>query len=139
VAMKREFVALDERDSKGARAVLNYGHTLGHALETLTNHDVRHGEAVALGMVYASRLAMRLALMSEKDAGRLRSLLEALGFDLKPPQVGRSGLLEAMRRDKKVEGRSIRFVLPTGIGTQPVLKALTDDVILQELEAEGYE
>ena len=139
VAMKREFVALDERDSKGARAVLNYGHTLGHALETLTNHDVRHGEAVALGMVYASRLAMRLALMSEGDAGRLRSLLEELRFDLEPPQVGRSGLLEAMRRDKKVEGGSIRFVLPTGIGTQPVLKAVPDDVISLELEAEGYE
>jgi 3-dehydroquinate synthase len=139
VTMKRELVALDERDSKGARAVLNYGHTLGHALETLTRHELRHGEAVAHGMVYASRLAIRFTLMGEEEAGRQRSLLEVLGFDLEPPQVGRSSLLEAMHRDKKAEGGSIRFILPTGIGTQPVLKAIQDDVISQELEVEGYE
>jgi 3-dehydroquinate synthase len=138
IVMKKELVALDERDSKGVRAVLNYGHTLGHALETLTRHEVRHGEAVALGMIYASRLSVRLALMGEEDAGRQGGILEALGFNLEPPQVGRSGLLEAMHRDKKTEGGSIRFVLPTGIGTQPILRAIPDDVISQELEAEGY-
>jgi 3-dehydroquinate synthase len=75
VAIKARLVALDERDDKGIRAALNYGHTIGHAVEALSGMEVRHGEAVALGMVAAARISEELGLMAKDDVGRQRRLL----------------------------------------------------------------
>jgi 3-dehydroquinate synthase len=136
VAIKGRLVALDERDDKGIRAALNYGHTMGHAVEALSGMEVRHGEAVALGMVTAARISEELGLMAKDDVGRQRLLLGRLGFDLKPPRLEVSELLRVMRKDKKVKGGSIRFVLPTGIGSPPVMRTVPESLISQILEEE---
>lgn len=138
VAIKARLVSLDERDSKGVRVILNYGHTAGHALETLTGHELRHGEAVAMGMEIAARISAELGLIEEVDVGRQIRLLERLGLGMTPPKVGVEDMMDAMRRDKKTERGSIRFVLPTGIGTPPVFRAVQDELISSVLEGEGY-
>jgi 3-dehydroquinate synthase len=138
VAIKGPLVTLDERDSTGIRAVLNYGHTTGHALEILSKMEIRHGEAVALGMMVASRISEGLGLTTNENTERQRNLLTVLGFDLHPPHITAHEIVELMRRDKKVMKGSIRFVLPTGIGSPPVLKAVSEHLLTQALEDEGY-
>lgn len=138
VAIKGPLVTLDERDSKGARAILNYGHTTGHALEILSKFEMGHGEAVALGMIAASRISESLGLITSSDTERLRILLTALGFDLEPPQFNTTEIVEKMYRDKKTVKSSIRMVLPTGIGSPPVLRVVSEDLLVQTLENEGY-
>jgi 3-dehydroquinate synthase len=137
--IKARLVGLDERDTKGIRAILNYGHTVGHALETLLGIKLRHGEAVAIGMCVAACISERMGFIEKEDVVRQKQLLERLGFELEPPPFDASRLIEVMHRDKKVEGKSIRFVLPTGIGKQPVLMTVPDHLISQILEDEGFD
>jgi 3-dehydroquinate synthase len=139
VVIKGSFVTLDERDSSGVRAALNYGHTTGHVLEILSKLEIRHGEAVARGMMIASRVSESLGLINKDETERQRRLLIALGFDLSPPHISTSVIVEMMLRDKKVLNGSIRFVLPTGIGAPPVLKVVSENYVFQALEKEGYE
>lgn len=138
VAMKARLVELDERDTEGPRAVLNYGHTVGHALENLTEHHLRHGEAVALGMEAAAAISEKLSLFTRGESERQTRLLEALGLSLEPPAVDVGRMVEVMRRDKKTEEGAIRFVLPTGIGSDPVLREIPEELIRQTLEEKGY-
>lgn len=138
VAIKSRLVEHDERDNKGLRAILNYGHTLGHALETLPGHDLRHGEAVALGMEFAARLSVEAGTFKAREAERQTRTLEGLGFKLVPPRGDPLELVEAMRLDKKAVGSTINFVLPTGIGSTPILRPVSEDRIIQKLEEEGY-
>ncbi len=138
VTIKSRLIELDERDNKGLRAILNYGHTLGHALETLSSHDLRHGEAVALGMEFAANLSVEAGTFKVKEAERQSQTLEGLGFKLGPPRVDPLELVEAMRLDKKAVGSTINFVLPTGIGSTPILRPVLEDRIIHVLEEEGY-
>jgi len=138
VAIKGPLVALDERDSKGDRAILNYGHTTGHALEILSKLEMGHGEAVALGMIVASRISERLGLVTSTDTERMRRLLFKLGFDLDPPPFNPIEIVGKMYSDKKALKGSIRFVLPTGIGSPPILRVVSEDLVVQALENEGY-
>ncbi len=138
VAIKGRLVSVDERDNKGIRAILNYGHTTGHALEILSEHKLRHGEAVAFGMIVASKLSNSLGLITIRDIKRQRKLLEALGFRSTPPKLGSTEIVEMMHRDKKAMGEYIRFVLPTGIGRTPILRPVSESLIIQSLEDEGY-
>jgi 3-dehydroquinate synthase len=138
VVIKAKLIALDERDTEGLRAILNYGHTLGHALETLTDHRLRHGEAVALGMETAAIISEKLSLITRGEVERQTCLLEALGLNLESPAVDIGRVVEVMRRDKKTEKGVIRFVLPTGIGSDPVLREVPEDLIRQTLEEKSY-
>ncbi|HEV2300790.1 MAG TPA: 3-dehydroquinate synthase [Stellaceae bacterium] len=120
--MKAEIVAADERE-EGDRALLNFGHTFGHALEAETGFSDRllHGEAVALGMVLACDVAVRLGLARGQDALRVRRHLEAMGFSTTLAAIGLDKipperLLAHMSRDKKVRDGKIALVLPRGIG-----------------------
>jgi len=131
-AAKARYVEADERDDKGVRAALNYGHTLGHAVETLSGHTVRHGEGVAIGMVAASRIALGLGLLRRRDQERQVKLLEILGLPTELP-CGVDDAILLMRRDKKAEGGAIRFVLPTGIGSRPTVRAVTEAQIREAL------
>jgi len=133
-AIKARYVEADERDTRGIRAALNYGHTLGHAVETMSRHSVRHGEAVAIGMVAASRIAVRARLLKEADAMRQTSLLRALGLPTEVPDMSTTKLVRAMRKDKKAEAGAIRFVLPTGIGKPPVVREIPEAEIVRALE-----
>ncbi len=129
VCNKAEVVAADEREA-GERALLNFGHTFGHALETATAYQrYRHGEAVAIGMRLAARLSELLHLAPEGTAQRLDSLLTRLGLEtvLEPAQ-DRERLLELMRLDKKNQAEQIRLVLLQGIG-QACVRACSPDQI----------
>ena len=127
-AMKAEVVAGDERE-EGDRALLNFGHTFGHALETETGFSVEllHGEAVALGMVLAFEFAVRLGLAPADDAERVRRHLDNKGLPTRISQAGLSGipaerLLTHMSKDKKVRDGRITLILPRRIGDVFVMK-----------------
>ncbi|HOJ61462.1 MAG TPA: 3-dehydroquinate synthase [bacterium] len=121
--IKAEVVRQDEKES-GLRAILNFGHTIGHAVEALTGYErYLHGEAVALGMVVEARLGEALGITPAPVTRALESLLRQAGFSLARPGLSADDLLESLFRDKKVEKGLLRFVFPTAIGRviiQPV-------------------
>ncbi|HET8551365.1 MAG TPA: 3-dehydroquinate synthase [Gammaproteobacteria bacterium] len=116
-AIKAAIVAADEHEH-GRRALLNLGHTFGHAIETGLGHGHwRHGEAVAAGMVMAADFAARLGLMERRDVTRLRDWLIRAGLPTwAPAELQAERILELMAGDKKVRGGRLRLVLPHGIG-----------------------
>ena len=116
--IKAEIVAEDEREG-GIRAVLNFGHTIGHAIETVTGYSkLLHGEAIAIGMVYAARLSAKVGQMPEADAIRVEELIRLYGLPHQiPADVLPSALMDAMARDKKSVAGEVRFVLPKSLGS----------------------
>jgi len=127
VRCKAEVVGADERES-GRRAILNYGHTLGHALETAGRYDLRHGEAVAIGLIYAAELGYRLGRISADRVAEHRRVVAAYDLPmLLPPGSDPERLVDLFARDKKaVDG--ITFVLDGPHGVEPV--AVTDRALL---------
>ena len=129
--IKADVVSKDERES-GLRRILNYGHTVGHALEAVTNYRrFRHGEAIALGMLAAADLAVARGALAERERQALAQLIAKLGplpsvADLSIPEI-----LEAMRRDKKVVNGRLHFVIAIEIGATMTV----DDVAEDELRA----
>jgi 3-dehydroquinate synthase len=119
VALKARVVEQDEFDQKGIRNVLNFGHTIGHALELSADYALTHGEAIAIGMIAATRLAVRLGVCEHSLLERLQPLLERAGLPTFFP--GHPGLFEriirAMQMDKKFRDGKNVFVLPTAIGS----------------------
>jgi 3-dehydroquinate synthase len=115
---KAGVVSRDEREETGERATLNYGHTVGHAVEQLTGYArFLHGEAVAIGMVAAARVSRALGRTGDDDVRRLQALLERAGLPVTvPPELSRDDLARAMRGDKKSAGGKIRFVAMKTIG-----------------------
>ena len=117
VEIKASVVAQDERE-KGKRAILNFGHTVGHAIEATSKYEVLHGEAVAMGMVYESRLAEMLGIAPAGTAQRITTVLERLHLPVERPDASQvDDLIAAMRSDKKVRAAEIRLALPRGIGS----------------------
>jgi 3-dehydroquinate synthase len=116
VEIKAEVVAQDEREA-GRRAILNFGHTIGHAIEATSNYEVLHGEAVAIGMVYESHVAESIGIAAAGTRERVAAILELLHLPLELPEGSRADdLLEAMRADKKARDGEIRLALPNKIG-----------------------
>jgi 3-dehydroquinate synthase len=116
VEIKAEVVSQDERET-GRRAILNAGHTVGHALEQVTGYQLPHGEAVALGLVVESRLAEQLGIGDPGLSRRLAQLLVRLGLpDRLPSDIDGNVLIGSMMADKKNRAGQIRFALPSGIG-----------------------
>jgi len=114
--IKADVVARDEREG-GLRAILNFGHTLGHAVEQATGYRrYLHGEAVSLGMVFAARVSVRAAGLKPGDAARLEALLAALGLPVRQPRLAWQRIRGAMAVDKKSAGGLPRWVLARGIG-----------------------
>jgi 3-dehydroquinate synthase len=114
VEIKRDVVALDEREA-GPRALLNFGHTVAHAVEAVSQYGVLHGEAVAIGMVCEARLAERLGIAEPGTAARIAGLLEAFNLPLELPGSP-DAVLDAMQHDKKVRSGQLRFALPRRVG-----------------------
>jgi 3-dehydroquinate synthase len=120
---KAEVVAVDEREG-GLRAILNLGHTFGHAIEAGTGYGTwLHGEAVAAGMVLAARLSERMGHLSAADVERITRVLARAGLPVSAPDLGQERYLELMGHDKKVEGGKIQFVLLKEIGSAFVSEA----------------
>ena len=114
--IKADVVEEDEKESS-VRAILNFGHTFGHAVETLSGYGAySHGEAVAIGMGVAAELSRLLGFGSEADVEQLRSLMSGFDLPLDPPAHSLDAYLAAMGRDKKVHDGKLRFVLNHGIG-----------------------
>ncbi|MDX2036856.1 MAG: 3-dehydroquinate synthase [Isosphaeraceae bacterium] len=135
--LKAEVVTQDEREETGLRAVLNFGHTIGHAVEAVAGYrgDIPHGEAVAIGMVAESRLAERLGWIDPSATDRLVALLERLGLPTTLESDDLDSLVDAMGRDKKNRGGRIRFVLPRRIGHVELTDLPTVDDIRSVLVA----
>ena len=142
-AIKGRVVSLDERETTGLRARLNYGHTLGHALETAAEYTgLLHGEAVALGMAFASRLAERAGILRREDGERQRALLARFGLpDRLPSGLDSQVVKGALSMDKKVEGGRTRWVLLDAIGhgrlRSDVPPDLVEAVLNEFLESQG--
>ncbi len=136
--IKAEVVSKDEREG-GLRAILNFGHTVGHAVETAENYTMRHGYAVAIGMVYAARLAHETGLCDASTPERVEKLIKSYGLPTDLSALSRkpsvSGLMDTMQLDKKAEGGKVKFVLPRKIGDVVITKEW-DERQLRELLAE---
>lgn len=131
VAVKVDVVSRDEFE-RGERITLNYGHTIGHAIEQLLGYRLLHGECVAIGMDAAARIAVALGICPPALVERQRNLLAAYGLSTTlPADLDRSAILTLIGRDKKVQAGNVRWVLPTAIG-QVVVRT---DVPLAVVEA----
>jgi len=116
VEIKAAVVAQDERE-RGKRAILNFGHTIGHAIEATSQYEVLHGEAVAIGMVYEGRIAESLGVAAPGTTQRIAGALERLHLPIERPGSSEvDHLIAAMRSDKKVRAGEIRLALPSAIG-----------------------
>lgn len=138
VRHKAGVVSRDERED-GERALLNFGHTFGHAIETLGEYrGLNHGEAVAVGMVLAADLSARIGMAPSTDHDRLNDVLVRLGLPTRiPPGYAAEKLLEAMRLDKKALSGQLRLILWRGIGRAEVVSAVPDATIMETLRAGG--
>ena len=134
--IKARVVGADEREA-GVRAILNFGHTFGHAIETLTNYRrFLHGEAVAMGMVMAADLSARSGLLKLEDARRIKALLASFDLPVCPlKDLSADVLLEAMSMDKKVVDGKLRFVLAEAIGRVIVTEEVDDSALRVTLNA----
>jgi 3-dehydroquinate synthase len=114
-AIKARVVEQDEIDL-GLRNILNFGHTVGHAIETASDFGVGHGQAVAMGMVAAGEIARRKGVFEEEELVRLKGVIRAAGLPVEIPKMDAKKLIESMKHDKKIVGGRVRFVLPRTIG-----------------------
>lgn len=132
--LKAQVVQQDEREETGLRAVLNYGHTFCHAIETVTGYSrYLHGEAVGIGMVCAARLAESLGRIDASFTHRQRDLLVALGLPVAAEGLDPDALVAAMQHDKKVEQGRLRFVLPTRLGHVELLGSIETGLVRKAL------
>jgi 3-dehydroquinate synthetase len=117
IALKANVVSRDPKET-GVRMVLNYGHTIGHALEAATAYgELLHGEAVAIGMMGAAEISHRMGLLDRAVVSRQRALLERFGLPVSAPaSIDVERVLAAMSLDKKVSGKAIRWILLRGVG-----------------------
>jgi 3-dehydroquinate synthase len=129
--IKASVVAEDEREA-GLRAVLNFGHTLGHAVETLTGYDKYiHGEAVAIGIVQAAKISEGMGISTLEDTKRICSLIESLGLPSGLPSFSPSEYVDVLLHDKKVKAGGINFVFNRGIGDFQFLRVTDLDPLLR--------
>jgi 3-dehydroquinate synthase len=137
VQIKATIVAADEREA-GIRALLNLGHTFGHAVEPIKEQDLRHGEAVAVGMCAAARCAAATGRLAEADAERIERVIARVGLPTALRQAAPvERLVTAMGFDKKVSGDRLRLVLPTSIGAAETVDDVDRSVIERAWQAVG--
>ena len=133
--LKAQVVAADEREA-GLRAILNFGHTFGHAIEAGVGYgEWLHGEAVAAGMVMAAELSQRAGTLRREDAERVKALIARAGLPVRGPKLPVARYLELMQIDKKAAGGKMRFVLLDGIGRATLRGELSADAIRDSIAA----
>ncbi|MCL6590560.1 MAG: 3-dehydroquinate synthase [Firmicutes bacterium] len=136
--IKARIVEEDEQET-GLRAVLNFGHTIGHALESVTNYTYyKHGEAVALGMLAAVNLAAKAGVLKDPDlAGSLKKLVQELELPERVTGLRAATIYEALYLDKKVDCGSIRWVLPEVLGKVKIVSDLPEQMVLESIREIG--
>ena len=133
--LKAGIVAADEREA-GVRALLNFGHTFGHAIEAGTGYGTwLHGEAIGVGMVMGAELSMRLGLIGRHEVERLRKLIGRAGLSVKGPPLAPERLMELMAVDKKAAQGKVRFVLLEGLGRAALRGGLDERLIREAIVA----
>ena len=131
--IKAEIVSEDEREGS-IRAILNYGHTFGHAIESLTDYSVyTHGEAVSIGMVMAASMAERMGMLSQDDKTDITRLLESVNLPTKKPDLNNNDFLESMKRDKKVQDGEIRLILLESIGRAIISNDYPNEILMKTI------
>jgi 3-dehydroquinate synthase len=132
--IKKGIVELDETE-KGLRRILNFGHTMGHAVEAATDYGMAHGEAVAVGMVAAARISVALDHLSTDEGERIEAVLRAVGLPVRiPGNVSAERLLDGLRMDKKKEGADVHFVLLKKIGIPFVNGGVPEALLRKTIE-----
>jgi 3-dehydroquinate synthase len=134
VALKAQVVAGDELDVGQYRILLNYGHTIGHALETATNYELLHGEAVSIGMAIEAALAVKLGLAEPAVEESQNDLLRRFGLPTQLPRVPHELLRNLIKSDKKVSGDLPRWILPIAIGRAVISTAVSEADLTDVLE-----
>jgi len=137
--IKGQVVAKDERES-GLRAILNFGHTIGHAVESVSDFRLMHGECVSLGMVGAYKIALRLGMVTQNELCRVSGVLEKSGLPVKASGVDPEAVYRQMYYDKKIKDGRLKFILPKGIGSVAQCTVEDEGIIknvLHELLAGG--
>lgn len=133
--IKAEIVSKDEKEEKGIRTVLNFGHTIGHAVEAAGKYDkYTHGEAVAMGMLSACRISQNLGLLDAKTYQRINNLIAHIGLPQEIMGLKETDVLKAYRLDKKFIGKINRFVLVRGIGRPFVYQNVPEKLICQAVK-----
>ncbi|MFA5308376.1 MAG: 3-dehydroquinate synthase [Dehalococcoidales bacterium] len=139
ISHKAEIVGRDEKES-GERILLNYGHTVGHAVEAVSGFTLKHGQAVALGMLAENRIAVKMGMLSEGDAARIETLIRQAGLPFILPnftEAEKEKVLEFIKHDKKVLNDRVRFVLLEGIGRSVVSDAVGPGLVKEVLFGRG--
>ncbi len=129
--IKAEVVSRDEREG-GLRRILNFGHTIGHAIEAVSEFSISHGQAVAMGMVAAGKLSSMKGLLDSKSVARLKALLEALELPtVIPNDLDEQRIIELIRHDKKARSGKVHFVLLKALGETVITSNVTDQEVLE--------
>jgi 3-dehydroquinate synthase len=136
VAIKASVVAQDERES-GLRAILNFGHTIGHAVEAVSGFGLKHGEAVAVGMAVEAEISRRRGGLDAESVSRLKSVITRAGLPAAVPDIDIARVIDAMRHDKKVADGKIRFVLLNAIGDAYIADDVDPALVEEVLSAHG--
>ena len=134
VQIKSQIVSRDEKES-GLRMILNLGHTFGHSIEKLGHYkEVKHGQAVAIGTLMASILARNLGYLKAGEVERIAALFKRLGISLQLPAYSAQLIYEGMLNDKKVKDKSLRVIVPKGIGGYDIIINPAADILLQAIK-----
>ena len=134
--IKAEIVSADEKE-QSIRAILNFGHTFGHAIELQTGYtEWSHGEAVAAGMVLASELSAKMSLISKEEVEMVKELITTAGLPTEPPNINANDFITAMKSDKKVKERKIQLVLLKKIGEAFLTSDYSEEDLLEVLGAD---
>ncbi|MBI5118734.1 3-dehydroquinate synthase [Candidatus Poribacteria bacterium] len=132
--IKARIVQQDIRETTGLRSILNYGHTIGHAIESVTGYTrFLHGEAISIGMMAAAKIARLMKIASDEVEKRQEDLLSAVGLPTRLTDIDPRALIEATRFDKKTTGGKVRFVLPLGIGRVAVRDNVPGEILEEAL------
>ena len=134
--MKADIVRRDEKETQGIRTVLNFGHTLGHAIEAASRYNqYQHGEAIAVGMGMAADISCKMGLLPKEKVWRLKQLISSTGLPVQLKGLSVNSVLKMMRHDKKFVGPKNRFVLACGIGRVKVVEGVPSKMIVAAIQA----
>lgn len=135
VKIKADIVSKDEREIRGLREILNFGHTLGHAIETVTNYTTyKHGEAISIGMCAAGSISERMRLWRAEENVKMQDLIRRAGLPVRLKKIlSPNEILGVLKRDKKVRAGELRCVLPVRIG-KVIVKKIPPELVLKGLE-----
>jgi len=132
-SIKASIVEKDEKDT-GLRNVLNFGHTVGHALETVSNFNFTHGQAVSIGMVVAGEISIRLGMFNREYQNRLINILQKANLPVDLPPIDVDRVLEVIKHDKKMRNGKLKFILLSSIGSPVISDDITPEIVREALE-----